>query len=74
MKHYSVKVKAKKYQVIENKTNLIIYTSDKGRVQDLTDQLNRGRGFGGWTPFFMVQRYNDKSDHIKVKKKNKASA
>lgn len=70
MKQYSVKMKAKKYQVIENKTDLIIGSGDKGSIQDLTKLLNGGRGFGGWTPFFLVRKYNEH----KVTKKNKASA
>jgi len=72
MKQYSVKYlnTQKKYQVVENKTDLIINTGGKGEIKELTNKLNGGVGFGGWTPFFLVRKHNEH----KVEKKNKAPA
>lgn len=71
MKQYLVKYldKSKKYQAIESKTDLIINVGGKTQIKELANKLNGGVGFCGWTPFFMVRKFNEH----KVEKKNKAS-
>lgn len=55
---YEIKKKGREWEVREMQTDQVIETCPLvWRAQLVKTHLNRGGGFAGWTPAFMLQKY-----------------
>lgn len=56
LKTYRYDQQDSKYVVIEKPTNNIIFkTNSKDEAKAITNKLNGGQGFAGWTPEFFLR-------------------
>lgn len=56
MMNYTIKRTADDYQIVERDTSLVVRVCpDVSKAQIVKTHLNRGGGFDGWTPAFILQ-------------------
>jgi hypothetical protein len=61
MPDYQIKKNGRDWDIYETQTEQVIETcSSVLEAQIVKTHLNRGGGFAGWTPMFMLQKYFQK--------------